>query len=348
MIKLKNRIIGEGCPCYIIAEMSANHGQSFEKALKLIRAAKDAGADAIKLQTYTPDTMTMDCDNEYFQIGSHPLWGGKSLYQLYQQAYTPWEWHQPLQNEAGKLGLDFFSTPFDETAVDFLEQLDVPVYKIASFELVDDELLAYTASKRKPVILSTGMASEKEIFHAVEILRRSGAPDVALLKCVSAYPASPEEMNLMSIPSLQKEFQVVAGLSDHTLSSAVAVAAVALGAKIIEKHFTLSREDLSPDAAFSVTPTEFKKMVEDIRTVEKAIGQPFYGQTIDEKGSVKFRRSIFVVKDIKQGESFTRDNIRVIRPGNGLSPQELSKILGARAVRALKRGTPLTSADIRR
>jgi len=341
-MNINGRLIGNGAPCYIIAEMSANHGGSLERAIDIIRAAKASGADAVKLQTYTPDTMTINCDNKYFCV-EHPLWTGKTLYQLYQEAYTPWEWHRPLKEEADRLGLHFFSTPFDETAVDFLEDLEVPAYKIASFELVDDALLKKVARTHKPVIMSTGMATMEEISRAVDILRSHGTSQLALLRCVSAYPARPQEMNLRMIGDLAKRFGVVVGLSDHTLGNLAAVAGVAMGAEILEKHLKFSDGDATIDAAFSLSPANFHQMIHDIRRTESSLGKVVYGPTGDEQDSLKFRRSIFVVKDMALGDIFSLENLRIIRPGYGLSPVFLKDVLGKKAASSLCRGTPLTA-----
>ncbi len=335
------RPIGSGHPTYVIAEMSANHNQSLERAKEIVRAAKEAGADAVKLQTYRPDTLTIDCDNEYFRIKGG-LWGGKNLYQLYGEAFTPWDWHQPLLEEANRLGLDLFSTPFDVTAVDFLENLGMSVYKVASFENVDLPLLRKIASTRKPVIMSNGMATLAEMEEAVDVLRQSGCPALALLKCTSAYPAPAEEMHLRTIPHLSACFNVPVGLSDHTLGIAVPVAAVAVGACIIEKHFTLSRSEPGPDSAFSLEPAEFKAMTAAIRQTEKALGQVHYGLTEKEREGRTFRRSLFVVKDMRAGEEFTPENVRVIRPGHGMHPRYLEEVLGRCASQDIARGTPLT------
>lgn len=343
-VQISNRKIGPGHPCYVIAEMSANHGHSLDKAIKLVRSAKESGADAIKLQTYTPDTLTIDCRRPEFLIGEGTLWEGRNLYDLYGEAYTPWEWQPKLKAEAEKLGMDCFSTPFDETAVDFLEQMDVPAHKIASFELVDTELLNKVAATRKPVIMSTGMATLAEIDEAVRTLRAGGCTQLALLKCTSAYPSLPEDMNLRTIPHLSEAFGVPAGLSDHTLGIAVPIAAVALGACIIEKHFTLSRADGGPDAAFSLEPAEFRAMVDAVRTAEKALGTVNYESTEKEKASRVFRRSLFVVKDMQAGEEFTRENVRSIRPGNGMPVKELPRVLGSRAAAPIERGTPLSES----
>lgn len=325
---------------YIIAEMSANHAGSIENAKEIIHAAKEAGADCIKIQTYTPDTITIDCDNEYFQI-SKGTWNGENLYQLYRKAYTPWEWQQELKEEAKKVGLDFFSTPFDKTAVDFLEEIGVEFYKIASFELVDIPLIEYVASKGKPVIMSTGMGTLAEISEAVEAVRRQGNENLALLRCASAYPAITDAMNLRTMQNMAETFGVPVGLSDHSMGSVGAVTAVALGAKIIEKHFCLDRSIENPDSSFSMNPAEFKQMVADIRQAEKAVGSVAYGPTKQEESNIIFRRSVFCVKDIKKGERLTEENVRVIRPGYGLKPKFYPEILGQAALRDIDRGTPL-------
>lgn len=335
------RPIGSAHPVFIIAEMSANHHQNFDEAVRILHVAKECGADAIKLQTYTPDTITIDSNKKYFRIKG-TIWEGETLYNLYGKAYTPWEWQPKLKKIADDMGLILFSTPFDKTSVDFLEAMDVPAYKIASFELVDIPLIEYVASKGKPLIMSTGMATKEEIEDAVNAARGAGTKEIALLKCTSGYPARPEEMNLRTIPHLTESFGVVAGLSDHTLGIAVPVAAVSLGACIVEKHFTLSRNNLGPDSAFSLEPKEFKEMVDAVRTVEKALGQTHYGVTDEEAKSRIFRRSLFVVKDIKKDGLFTEENIRSIRPGDGLPPKYLNKVLGRRAARDIERGTPLS------
>lgn len=340
-ITIDKRKIGRTCPTYVIAEMSANHGQDYERAMEMVHAAKEVGADAIKLQTYTPDTLTIDCDNDYFRIGKGTIWEGKNLYELYKEAYTPWDWQPRLQNIARDIGLDFFSTPFDPTAVDFLEGMNVPCHKVASFELVDIPLLRKIGSTQKPVIMSTGMATLGEIDDAVKALRESGCPELALLKCTSAYPAQPEEMNLLTIPHLAEAFKCPTGLSDHTLGTAVPVAAVSLGACIIEKHFTLSRDIPGPDSSFSLEPAEFKEMVESIRTVERAIGNVSYELTEKEQASRVFRRSLYVVKDIAKGEKLTKDNIRSIRPGYGLPPKLLPNLIGKIAKQEIPYGTAL-------
>jgi pseudaminic acid synthase len=339
-IEINGRRIGAGAPVYIVAEMSANHGQDFAQAVKIIEAAKASGADAVKLQTYTPDTLTIDCDNEYFQV-KDTLWDGRTLYDLYGEAYMPWDWQPRLKEVADRLGLDLFSTPFDETAVDFLEALDVPVYKVASFEIVDIPLIEKMARTGKPLLISTGMATLGEIEEAVRVARDAGATQLALLKCSSAYPAPAEEMNLQTIPHLAEAFHVPVGLSDHTLGIAVPVAAVALGACIVEKHFTLSRDIPGPDSAFSLEAHEFKAMVEAVRAAEKSLGAVNYGATGQEDRSRVFRRSLFVVEDVQAGEVFTPGNVRSIRPGYGLHTRHWREVIGRRATRDVRRGTPL-------
>jgi N-acetylneuraminate synthase len=339
---IKSRRISSDAPVYIIAEMSANHGQSYERAEAIVRAAAKAGADAVKLQTYTADTLTIPCDAEPFRIKG-TLWEGRTLHDLYGEAYTPWEWQPRLAAVARELGVHLFSTPFDATAIDFLEKMDVPAHKVASFEIVDIPLLRCIAATGKPVIMSTGMASLAEIDEAVRTLRDGGCTQLALLKCTSAYPAPPDSMNLRTIPHLAEAFGVPVGLSDHTLGTAVPVAAVALGACIIEKHFTLSRADGGPDAAFSLEPDEFSEMVRAVRTTEAALGRVNYAVSDEERQSRVFRRSLFVVRDMKQGEPFTPDNVRSIRPGYGLHTRHYQEaVLGRRAVRDIVRGTPLS------
>lgn len=340
-IRVGNRYIGEGSPVYMIAEMSANHAGSLERAKEIIHAAAESGADCIKVQTYTPDTLTIDCSNSYFQV-RNGTWEGENLYQLYGKGYMPWEWQGILQEEAAKAGIDFLSTPFDRTSVDFLEELGLSFYKIASFEMVDLPLVEYVASKGKPIILSTGMGTLEEIREAVEAVYRTGNHELALLRCSSAYPADPGHMNLSTIPDMARRFQLPIGLSDHSMGTMSAVTAVGLGAKIIEKHFCISREIENPDASFSMTPKEYRSMVAEIRRVEEALGQPSYGVAEEEKSSMVFRRSIFVVKDIPQGEVLTEENIRIIRPGYGLKPKYYRDILGMKTDRALERGTPVS------
>jgi len=341
-ITIGNRKIGQGFPVYIVAELSANHQQQFSEAVKLVEAAREAGADAVKLQTYTPDTITIDCRNEHFRIGKGTIWEGRYLYELYSEAYTPWEWQPKLKKIAEEMGLSLFSTPFDRTAADFLEKIGVPAYKVASFEMVDIPLIEYIASKGKPVIMSTGMSTLAEISEAVQAARSAGASQIALLKCTSAYPAMPGEMNLRTIPDMARRFGVPVGLSDHTLGIAAPVTAVALGACIIEKHFTLSRNIPGPDSAFSLEPHEFRAMVDAIRTAEESLGEISYRVSEQEAKSHVFRRSLFVVKDMRKGEVFTEENVRSIRPGYGLHPRCLREVLGAKAAQDIERGTPLT------
>jgi pseudaminic acid synthase len=338
---VEDRKIGDGNAVFIIAELSANHNQDFDRAVQTIKAAKEAGADAVKLQTYTPDTITIDCNNEYFQINQGTLWDGKTLYALYQEAYTPWDWQPKLKEISQDLGLVCFSSPFDRTAVDFLEDMDVPAYKVASFEITDIPLIEYIASKQKPVIISTGIAASSDIEEAVHACKRMENNQIALLKCTSAYPAPLEEMNLKTIPDLAKRFEAVVGLSDHSAGITVPVAAVALGAQIIEKHLILDRKMGGPDADFSLEPKEFSTMVEAVRDVEKAVGKVSYELTGKTKKNRGFARSLFVVHDIEAGERFTEKNVRSIRPGQGLAPKHTGEILGRAASRDIKKGTPL-------
>lgn len=338
-MNIKNRKIGEGQSAYIIAEMSANHAGKIENAKKIIHAAKESGADCVKIQTYTADTMTIDCDNEYFKI-SGGLWDGYNLYNLYKEAYTPWEWQAELKAEAQKVGIDFLSTPFDKTSVDFLESIGLEFYKIASYELVDIPLIEYIASKKKPIIMSTGMGTLAEIEEAVLAIKKYH-DNIVLLRCASAYPAITDEMNLKTMRNMKETFGVEVGLSDHSMGSVGAVTAVAMGASVIEKHFCLSRDIKNPDCDFSMEPQEFKNMVSDIRQAEKAIGNINYGATEQEKNSVLCRRSIFVVKDIKTGEKFTEDNIKIIRPGYGLAPKYYKDILNKVSAKDIKKGEPL-------
>lgn len=341
-IEIAGRRIGAGHPVFVIAELSANHHQGFDEAVRLIAAAKQSGADAVKLQTYTPDTITLRCGRPEFQIPDGNTWGGRSLHDLYSEAYTPWEWHPKLAAAARECGLILFSTPFDPSAVEFLAGLDMPAYKIASFEIGDLELIACAARTGRPLIISTGMASFGEIEDAVRTARPEGAGGVALLKCSSAYPSPPEEMNLATIAHLAETFGVTAGLSDHTLGIAAAVTAVALGASIVEKHFTLSREVAGPDSHFSLEPAEFRAMVDAIRVAEQAIGSVRYGAGPSEAGNVCFRRSLFAAAGIRRGERFTRDNVRSVRPGYGLAPKFLPDVLGAAAACDIEFGTPLS------
>jgi pseudaminic acid synthase len=341
-IRIGKRHIAAGRPAYVIAEMSANHGQRFDESVKIVRAAKECGADAVKLQTYLPDTMTIACEREEFRINGGTIWDGRNLHALYAEASMPWDWQPKLKKLAEDLGMDCFSSAFDSTAVDFLEEMDVPAHKVASFELVDIPLIQKMARTGKPLIMSTGMATIEEIEEALKNAREAGATEIALLKCTSAYPAAPEEMNLRTIPEMQRRFSVPVGLSDHTMGIAVPVAAVALGACIVEKHLTLSRAEPGPDSGFSLEPHEFKAMVDAVRIAEKALGAVRFGLSGNEEASRAFRRSLFVVEDVKQGEMFTAENVRSIRPGNGLHTRHLNEVLGQSAAQDIKRGTPLS------
>lgn len=341
-VTIAGREIGPGRPVYVIAEMSANHCNDFAKAERIIAAARDAGADAVKIQTYTADTLTIDAPGELFRVRKGTLWEGRTLYDLYAEASTPWDWQPRLQAMVEAAGMHFFSTPFDDTAVDFLEGLAVPAYKIASFEIVDLPLIAKAAATGKPLIISTGMAGLAEIDEAVTAARRAGAGGVILLQCSSAYPAPPQSLNLRTIPHLAQAFGAPAGLSDHTLGLAAPVAAAALGACVIEKHLTLSRSEPGPDAAFSLEPAEFAQMVREVRFAQAALGEVRYGPAPEEQASLAFRRSLFVVRDVAAGEVFTPENVRSIRPAGGLSPKYLGEVLGRRAVRGAARGAPLT------
>ena len=336
----RDRYLGEKEPCFIIAEMSANHGHDLKLAKTIIKAAAKAGADAIKIQTYTPETMTLQSSKKVFQV-KNPAWKGQSLYDLYRKAYTPWEWHKELQQTAIDEGLVFFSSPFDQSAVDLLEKLKVPIYKIASFELVDLPLIKYVAKTGKPIIMSTGMASRQEIAEAVKTAKDNGAGEIILLKCVTSYPAIPEQMNLSMIQALKKRYKTLVGLSDHTLGTTVAIAAAAMGAKVIEKHFTLSRKLPSPDSFFSLEPQEFNELVEGVRLVEKAIGKESYALSQNEKVEKEFRRSIFVSKDIIKGNRFDQSNLQIVRPAAGLMPREYERVIGRIAAFNIKSGTPL-------
>jgi len=329
--------------CFIIAEVSANHGQVFNYAVDAIRSAKACGVDAVKFQAYTPDTITIDSDRTYFRI-KHSEWKGQTLYELYKKAYTPWEWMPKLKKVAEDEGLVFFATGFDKSSVDMLEEINVPIHKIASFELTDIPLIEYMAKTKKPLIMSTGMASLSEIKEAVKAARRAGAKEIALLKCISNYPSLPEDMNLMTIPDLKKRFGVEIGLSDHSMGTGVPIAAVCLGATLIEKHFIHLPKLKTPDSFFSLGPQEFKELVDNVRIVEKALGKVSYGAKKDELESLKYRRSLFVVQDIAKGEQITEDNVRSIRPANGLAPKYLPKVLKTKAVRNVKKGEPLSWA----
>ncbi len=326
---------------FIIAELSANHNHKKEIALESIKAAKEAGADAVKIQTYTADTITLDCDNDFFKIKQGTIWDGTTLYKLYQEAYTPWEWHQELFDYAKQIKIPLFSTPFDKTAVDFLEKLGNPIIKIASFELVDIPLVEYAASKGRPMIMSTGIATLQEIQDAVDACRRVGNNDITLLKCTSSYPAPLGEANLLTIPDMAKRFGCKVGLSDHSMGNIAACTAVALGAQVIEKHFIIDRSIGGPDAAFSMTKIEFAEMVKRIRETEESLGQVSYELSDKMKANRKFARSLFACEDIAKGEMFTEQNIRSIRPGDGCSPKYLPLLLGKPANRAYRRGEPI-------
>jgi pseudaminic acid synthase len=340
------RIIGPGEPVFIVAELSGNHNGDLGRARALVDAAIDAGADAIKLQTYTADTMTIDCNNDYFRVEVNAAWAGHTLYSLYQWAYTPWHWQPELYARAAARGIPLFSSPFDGSAVDFLEDMGVALHKVASLEIGDLALLRRIGATRKPVVISRGMASIPEITRALATLKESGAPAIALLHCVSSYPAALEEMNLRTISDLAARFDVVPGLSDHSLGTIAAVGSVALGACVIEKHFTLRRADGGPDAAFSLEPDEFREMVRQVRDTSKALGRPSYEPSSSEQKTKLYRRSLFVVKNIAAGDVFTPDNVRVIRPGHGLPPEHLDQVIGKRACIALTRGTPLQAEHV--
>ena len=342
MIQIGSKKVGAGQPVFIIAELSANHNQSFDQAVRIVHAAKEAGVDAVKLQTYTADTITISSDRECFRIKGGTLWDGRTLYDLYNEAFTPWEWQPKLKELCDELGLDFFSSAFDPTAVDFLENMGVPVHKIASPELVDLPLIQKMARTGKPLILSTGMATVEEIEEAIAAARNAGARQLALLRCTSAYPAPPDEMNLRSIPDMMQRFGLPVGLSDHTPGIAVSVAAVSLGASLIEKHLTISRAEGGPDSAFSLEPQEFKALVDSIRCAEKALGVVQYGPTPHEIKTRAYRRSLFVVRELKKGDLFTSENVRSIRPADGLHPRHLSEVIGRHAAVDIERGTPVT------
>lgn len=329
-ITIDNRKIGSSFSPYVIAEMSANHNGDIDNAYKIIDMAKKSGADALKMQTYTPDTLTIDCDMSDFQL-TDGLWAGRSLYQLYQEAYTPWDWHKPLFDYSKKVGITIFSSPFDTTAVDLLEDLNAPAYKIASFEAVDLPLIKYVAQTGKPMIISTGMADAEEIAEAIEAAREGGCKELAILHCVSGYPAPAEDYNLATIKDMQERFNLPVGLSDHTLDNTTAIASVALGACIIEKHVTLDRCGGGPDDSFSLEPEELEQLCNGAKTAWKALGKVDYGRKSSEQGNVKFRRSLYFVKDIKAGEIITEEHVKSIRPGYGLAPKYIHKVIGSKA-----------------
>lgn len=343
-IKLGQHTISAASPTFVVAEMSANHLMDYDRAVAILHAAKDAGADAVKIQTYTADTITLNCDNPCFQITQGTLWDGTTLYKLYQQAYTPWEWQPKLQEEADKLGLEFFSSPFDFTAVDFLEEMNVPAYKIASFEITDIPLIRKIARLHKPIIFATGIAHMADIELALRTCRDEGNEDVILLKCTSSYPAPYDSINLRTIPAMAQSFDCIAGLSDHSMGHAVADAAVALGAKMVEKHLTLSRADGGADAAFSMEPAEFATMVDDIRKIEQALGTVTYDLTEKQAREREHSRSLFIAQDMKAGDVFTPENLRSVRPGFGLHTKYYESILGKRITRDAKLGTPMSWA----
>lgn len=339
--KIGKKEVGANAPAFIVAEMSANHNHDYNRAIEIIHAAKEAGADAIKLQTYTADSITLDCDDECFQINEGTIWDGTTLYKLYKEAYTPWEWQPRLKEEAEKIGLECFSSPFDFTSVDFLEDMDVPAYKIASYEINDIPLIRKVAKLHKPVIFATGIAYPEDIERALLVCKEEGNEDIILLKCVSSYPTPYEAVNLRVIPTLAGTYDCLTGISDHTMGTIVSAGAIPLGAKMVEKHLTLSRSDKGPDSAFSMEPSEFKQMVDEIRILEKALGSSEYVLTEAQKIEHEGSRSLFVVQDIPKGELLTPENIRSIRPGNGLHTMYYEEVLGKRAADFLKKGTPL-------
>ena len=341
-IKLGSRLISEDSPTFIVAEVSANHNQDYGRAVEIIHAAKEAGADAVKLQTYTADTITLNCDTEYFQLNQGTIWDGTTLYKLYQEAYTPWEWQPKLMEEATKLGLECFSSPFDFTAVDFIESMNMPAYKIASYEINDIPLIRKIARLKKPMIFATGIAYPEDISLALETCKEEGNEDVILLKCVSSYPTPYEAINLRSIQTLAQQYDCLVGISDHTMGTIVSAASLSFGVKMVEKHMTLRRSDGGPDSSFSMEPKEFEKMVQDIRIMEKALGSAEYTLTETQKVEHEGSRSLFVAKDIKEGELFTPENIRSIRPGNGLHTKYYEQVLQKKAACDLKMGTPLS------
>lgn len=340
-IKIGGRYVGENEKTFIVAEVSANHLQDYNRAEAIIHAAAEAGADAVKLQTYTSDTITLDCDNEYFQITQGTIWDGTTLHKLYETAYTPWEWQPKLKKYAESLGMECFSSPFDATAVDFMQEIDMPAYKVASFEINDIPLIRKIAKIGKPIIFATGIAYLEDIERALRVCKEEGNEQIVLLKCTSTYPSPYEDMNLKVIPNMAQVFDCITGLSDHSMGSVAAVASVALGAKMVEKHLTLSRADGGPDAEFSMEPAEFKRMSEEIRIVEKALGKVTYELTDRQKRSREDGRSLFVVKDIKAGETFTEENIRSIRPAFGMHTMYYDEVLGQKAKTDLVKGTPM-------
>lgn len=340
-IEIAGRLIGSGYPPYLIAELSANHNGKLENAVRIIEEAKKAGADAVKLQTYTPDTITIKSEKDDFTVRGG-LWDGKTLHELYQEAHLPWDWHETIFEHGRKTGITVFSSVFDSTSVDFLEDLGTPAYKIASFEAIDLPLIKYAAATRKPMIISTGMADADEISEAIEAARLGGCTNLAILHCVSGYPAPPEDYNLRTIPDMIRRFNLVTGLSDHTLDNTTALASVALGASIIEKHFTLDRDGGGPDDSFSLEPPELASLSADIKTAWSALGKIDYGQKSSEKGNKKFRRSLYFVKDVTVGEKITSDAVRSIRPGFGMPPKAIDSVIGRRVVRSVQRGEPVT------
>lgn len=344
-IQIAGRAIGPDHPPYVIAELSANHNGSLNTALRIVEAAKQAGADAVKLQTYRPDTITLDCDSEDFRI-SGGLWDGRTLYELYEEAHMPWEWHKPLFDHARSLGITIFSSPFDTTAVDLLEDLNAPAYKIASFEAVDLPLIRYAAGTGKPLIISTGMADAEEIAEAIAAARDGGCRELAILHCVSGYPAPPEDYNLRTIPDMIERFGLVTGLSDHTLDNTTAIASVALGASIIEKHFTLDRSGGGPDDSFSLEPAELAALCRGAKTAWQALGRVDYGRKSSEQGNVQFRRSLYFVKDLKAGDVITADAVRSVRPGYGLPPKYLEAVIGKIVLQDVSRNSPVKPSDI--
>jgi len=340
-LRIGARLVGHGHPMFVIAELSANHGHDLGRALEMVRVAAASGADAIKLQTYTPDSMTLAVDRPEFRVSGGTLWDGRTLHDLYEEAATPWDWHAELQRAATDAGIEFFSTPFDRAAVDFLDELQTPVFKIASFELVDLDLIRHAASKGRPLIMSTGMASVDEIDEAVTAARSAGAPDIVLLRCNSSYPASPSEMDLLTIHDMAQRWGLPIGLSDHTLTPTASIVANVLGACVLEKHFILDRNDGGPDAEFSLEPHELRSTVDAIREAEATLGWVRYGPSRSEEKSLAFRRSLIVVRDVAAGATITADDVRVLRPGHGMAPKYRDDVIGKRAVRALRPGDGL-------